>query len=373
MLPVSLVNYSSGSGGPEPTIIGMTGNALRDLFIENYNYRGNPNDPGEVTSRSNNVEPQIRLLAQAGCALDGIDAEGSKRPVISTADCVMQITNLYLEHIEIAGLYPKLLYFGGGRYSLHGMNLDGILYAQDDPNTGGPSFSTLINGDAGAEIVISGVRSNPFPPKPAGQDTRDPDVGGGLLPYNGPLFLVGGTSATYHLLDRPQLPNYPEAQRGTVLYEPEGSTGLQLDEEYREALLYAGDQNTAAVRAPTAKAIADLSFGTVAAGQIVSKTVGICVGILPGATPPAAQAIPNARPGDVVSLGPPADLPAGLVATGLVVSPGCVEIRLHNTLGSNVAVPTQTWTVETGGGPNGGEPQIISSGASSGSAYPPNQ
>ena len=131
--------------------IGMTSNSVRNVFIQNYDQLRGTN----VLRRSKNFEPQIRLAAQAGCTLANVDAEGSKRTVLTASDCVLQITSLYLEHVAIAGEYPKMLFFAGGRVGLHGMNVDGYMYAKSIQG-GGPTFSTLINGQ-GTEIVISGV------------------------------------------------------------------------------------------------------------------------------------------------------------------------------------------------------------------------
>lgn len=339
---------------------GMTGNALRDLFIENYN---RVDAQGNVLSRSVNQEEQIRLLAQACCTLDGIDAEGSKTRVLSATDCVLEITNLYLEHIEVQGLYPKLIYFGIGQYALRGLNLDGLMYALPDPNLGNsPSFSTIINGEGGAEIIISGVRGYPFAglydgkgnPTPALD--RDPDFGGGVLPLNGPAFFVGGGNATYRLLDRPLLPVRPAADRGQVTYEPAGQT-LTLD--YREMVTFAdgaGAANmTAVVHAPTVKAKRLLDFPSIPARSVGVLQVGAC--LLPFSESLLPAPITGAAPGDLVTLGPPANLPAGLVFSGIVVLPECVEIRLFNTAATAVNPPSGEWTIEVGGGPQAGAAQ----------------
>ena len=310
--------------------IGMTANAIRDVFIENYNRVEN----GNVTYFSENFESQIQLVAQGCCTLDGIDAEGSKTRVLSAVDCVLEITNLYLEPVEVQGLYPTLIFFGGGRYALHGMNLDGLMYAENDPGLPdeGPSFSTIVNA-GGADVVVSGIRVNPFSGKfdqngnPISNTDPRRDVGGGFLPLNGPAYLVSGAEATYRLLDRPAAPVYPQAARGTVTYEPKG--GGTLDLPYRELGTYTdgwGQPMTAAVRAPRAKTRRQLSFPSIPKQSVGVLRLGECVG--PVTNNPALAALPGAAPGDLVTLGPP-NLPAGLVASGVVIQRGCVELRLY--------------------------------------------
>lgn len=72
-----------------------------------------------------------------------------------------------------------------------------------------------------------------------------------------------------------------------------------------------------------------LSFGTIAANSTATATISVT----------------NAALNDMVLLGPPSGLEAGLIATGIVSTPGLVTVRLHNGTTGSITVSTLTWRV----------------------------
>lgn len=337
---ISLVNRSG-------FVIGMTSNSIRDVFVENYNA---VNSANVVTFFSENVDDQIRLLAQACCSLDNVDLEGSKVRVLSATDCLLTINNLYLEHVEIASPYPRMIYFGGGRYVVQGMNVDGLIDAQKD-SFNNNTFATLINAEHGADVVVAGVQAKPFPS--TNNPGRDVDRTGGFLPLRGPAFLFGGADATYRVLDRPSLPVYQSGDRGTVEYK-RGTTGPVETLTYRELGTWSdewGQRMTAVVRVPPAKASRNLAAIPVPAGQVVT------VALAPGGTGELGPVV-GARIGDVVAFGPPV-IPAEIVVTAVVTASNKVEIRLVNPTGGSLTAPAGRWTLTVGGGEASGAPQLL--------------
>lgn len=334
--------------------IGMTSNSVRDVFIQNYNdVQG-----GILDFYSRNREEQIRLGAQGCCTLENVDAEGSKMRVLSAVDCVLQVINLYLEHVDVKGLGPILIYFGVGAYTVQGMNLDGLMFADNYPGTTNPSFSTIFNVED-AELVLSGFRTGTFPA--ASVTDRDIDISGGFLPLNGPTRLVSGSGGRYRLLDRPRIPVLPGADRGQVVYDRPGISPNDNTFAYREFATYSSSEGeTTVVDTPPAKRSAEVSqvkvFGT--------ETKIIRFGSTPAPGAPAAAAtyppVEYARIGDVVSLGLAPDVPPELVISAVVVGADTVDVRLTNLTDSSILFPPGRVTVSAAGGPNAGRPQLTS-------------
>jgi len=79
--------------------------------------------------------------------------------------------------------------------------------------------------------------------------------------------------------------------------------------------------------------------------------------------------VPGARPGDVVALGPPPNLPARLLFSGVVVDDDEVEVRLHNVDSADATV-VGVWTVTAGSGPLAGAPQFVGSAAEAEAPWP---
>lgn len=287
---------------------GDPSNAIRSIFVENYFVP--------------NQEPQIRLYGQSGATLDNVDLEGSKTRVMRVIDSNLDITNLYLEHVEIpATSYPTLLTFYGGRHRIHGLNVDGSVDADD-------TSSAIITAGAQTEVVVSGVIVNPHDPSEA-----DPNSGG-FTPLNGDAALFGGGEGTYTLLDRARMPVYPASVRANW-------AGLNQYGTY-DALHTYGDADQ--VRVPEAKATLAVKLPAIPAGAVHTLTL----------------TVPGAKPGDVVRLGPPPDLPAGLLVTGVATAVDTVEVRVFNpTTTSTPSQAARTWTLLTGGGPQAGAPQPL--------------
>jgi hypothetical protein len=246
----------------------------------------------------------------------------------------LSIQNLHIEHVDIRGEYPRMMFLSGGQYLVRGMKVDGQIVAENvAPNT--PSFSTLVRAANKARVTLSGVRTVPFPPD--GDLEQTP----GFIPLKGRAVLVDGNDATFYLLDRPLMPVYTQSERATFTPPPD-----HPDWSY-EALWTWKDASiptTAQVRAPMAKAKEALKFSAIAAGSTQEQTVNV----------------DEAREGDLVTLGPPANLPTGLMASGLVETDGEVVVRLYNATGASVTPPSGTWTVAVGGGPQAGFPQETS-------------
>ena len=335
---ISLVNHPD-------QIIGMPGNALRSVFVENY-----------TGPSFENEEEQIRLLAQLGMTISGLDLEATKTRAIVAVTSHRDFSQLYLEHVAYQGVYPALVYFIGGAYSIRGLSVDGWIRPLKDPDdhdrqSSGTVVKAQQAGPHPTSVVVSGVNIVPADPS-----VTDPDAGG-FMPRQGPVHLMSGDApSAFTLVDRPNLPVYSQAVRDT--WEPPNPT--DMDDRYEVLEAWSddwGSRMTAAVRAPIAKASRTLDFGTVGAGAIGLLRLGECVG--PVTDHPELAPVPGAKPGDIVTLGPPANLPAGLVATGVVLQPGCVEIRLLNTTGSSVDPPSGRWTLEIGGGQQSGAAQEI--------------
>lgn len=74
---------------------------------------------------------------------------------------------------------------------------------------------------------------------------------------------------------------------------------------------------------------ASLDFASIAAGETGELTI----------------AVSEAAVGDVVLVGPPSDLDAGLMVTAYVSAAQVVTIRLHNSTAGAVDAAASTWTV----------------------------
>src|SRR5690606_37230023 len=190
------------------------------------------------------------------------DLEGSKTRVLRVIDSNLDITNLYIEHVEIpATSYPTLLTFYGGRHRIHRLNVDGSVDADD-------TSSTIITAGTGTEVIVSGVIANPH-------DPSDPDPNsGGYTPLNGNAYLFGGDEATYTLLDRPRMPVYPESTRANW-------AGLNQYGTYDALYTYGNaGQMPSRVRVPEAKATLAVKLPAIPVGAVHTLMLTV-----PGAKP----------------------------------------------------------------------------------------
>ena len=314
---------------------GMPNNSIVSTFVENYS-KAEPDV-------HKNIEEQIRLTAQNGMRMVGLDLEGSKFRVMRLVDCTLAMTATHIEHVEIRNeQYPRMFYFGGGRYFIHGMTVDGAMSAKDPQgNTG---HSTIFSGDENTELVIGGIRAKPYPYAVPGIEDAP-----GFIPLNGKCQLVNGAGPAgtenppaYYFLDRPDMPVHSAANRalwdaatpGDDTYEPlyswrNGATPIPM---------------SGVVRAPVSKAV--WSPGS-------TSNVG------PSASQTYIVDVKGAHPGDIVRLGAPADLDAGLIFSGVATVPDKVEIRLFNSATAAATLPDSEWTIEVGGGPDSGDPQEL--------------
>ena len=293
--------------------IGMPVNSIRNTFVNNY--------------QSTNVEPQLILVQQGGMVIQNLTMEASKTTVMSCVDSKIVMQSLSVEHAALGGeVSPKLFYLGGGHYSIDGIGIDGWI---DSMGSVGALFflggSAPGPGSAGSAstLVLSGVRV--LPHDPSVEDLED----GGFTPLNGNTFLLYGADTThYHLLDPPFMPIYASGKRA------EWNGGGTYSELLLWAEVYTSPNMSQVVQAPEFKGNVNLDFPSIAPGTVRALAV---------------QA-PGAQRGDLVRLGPPHDLPPGLMATGVVTQYGVVQVRLFNATSQAVNPPNRTWMVAAGGG-----------------------
>lgn len=349
---VSLLN-GPGAG------IGMPNNSLRNTFVENY--------------ALDNVEDQVRLGQQGNFSMENVTMEASKHRVLFCVDCTMVMRSTSVEHAAIRAAYAKMFYFGGGTYVVDVLGVDGYMDGRDRNNPNLRGFTSIINaqgadpdpstGSLGSpcSVVISGVRIYPFPTEfpPPPQGVSPLDQYGGFLPrYEPAVLLDGAPNVAFRLLDRPFLPVFSETERSTW-------DGLDYDlGPYRELQAWRDDFGpimTPVIHAPAVKALRTIDFPSVPPGSVVTRELGECIGPVTGDARLAP--VPGARPGDLVTLGPPPNFPAGLVATGAVVADDCVQIRVANPTGNAINPPSGAWTVEAHGSAASGGPQVVEGAA----------
>jgi hypothetical protein len=284
---------------------GMPGNAYRSLFVVN--------DP-----ERQNGEPQLELIPQGECTLDGLDLEGSHFAPVLRLGGQMSIRNVHLEHLEIHQEDFRVIWLSGNdAVTLDGLLVDGVLDAQRSlyPN----SFGSIVHSD-NVSLVLSGARG------PRG----DSQVSGGLVLPDGDVYLVTGSEHTQiQLSGRPYFAN-----RTTDTY----FVHLWGENEF-------GNSPGGNVQAEPARAPVTLTGASLA----------------PGARATYSVAVPWARRGDVVALGAPPTLPPEVLFAGVVVTDGAVQIRMFNTAAAGAGLPADvsgTWYVTAGNGPRAGEPRF---------------
>lgn len=114
---------------------------------------------------------------------------------------------------------------------------------------------------------------------------------------------------------------------GSVYHRTDGGSGTAL------YVKESGSGNTGwRAHAATLDGSGTLDFPSIAAGAIAELTVTVV----------------GAAAGDVVHLGPPATLEAGLMASARVSATDTVTIRVHNTTGGAVDPVSATWRVRIG-------------------------
>ncbi len=335
--------------------IGMPINSFRNSFIDN--------------PQRENVEDRIQIAQQGAFLLENVTLEHSSTRAISCTDCTMTMRNVSVEHAMIKRPLGQMVYFGGGSYVVEMFGFDGWMDSGNPDGTQG--FSVIINADGTypnptderaignpTTVVLSNVRALPLLPS-----ALDPDVGG-FAPLNGPTVLLAGASNTeYVVLNAPNLPVFPELRRTTEWDDrPTGGTGGQTYKDlygrYRELVTFSnglGETMSSVVKMPETKKTVRVPLGTVPARTLGTVQVSLVTSLL-GAPPPGQ---PRARPGDLVRLGPPGTFPAGLTASGVVVVPDTVDVRVFNTTVNPVTVPNALWTIEVSGGPDSGAEQLI--------------
>ncbi len=329
--------------------IGMPINSFRNSFIDNPD------------SARKNLEDRIQIAQQGGFLLENVTLEHSSTRAISCTDCTMTMRNVSVEHAMIKKKNAKMVYFGGGSYIVEMFGFDGWMDGKDDAGAG---FCTIFNADGKypnpsdaralgnpTTVVLSNIRALPLTPSAA-----DPNKGG-FIPLNEDVVLLGGASNTeYHVLNAPNLPVFPEARREAEWNVRNGLPNPRGP--YRDLLIFSnfqGETMSSVIKMPETKKTMMVSVGTVAAGEVATVRVSLVTS--PLGTPPPGQ--PQARPGDVVTLGLPGTLPAGLVVSGLVAEENTVDVRVYNATGKDVSVPDSVWTIQASGGPNSGAPQFI--------------
>lgn len=341
--------------------IGMPVNSFRNSFMDN------PRVP--------NVEPRIQIAQQGAFLMENVTLERSRTQVLSCVDCSMTMRNVSVEHAQIKKPLGIMIYFGGGQYAVETFGFDGWMDSKTPQ--GNQGFSTIINADGTypnpdderafgnpTTVVLSNVQAAPLLPSAV-----DPEAGG-FAPLNGPVVLLGGaTNTEYVVLNTPKLPVFPGARRRAEWdLRLTGGQGSPTYEEvygrYRELLTFSNELSqvmSSVVKMPEIKKTTPVDIGTIAAGTV--KTVSVSLVTSPSGKPAPGQ--PRARPGDMVRLGPPGTLPAGLVVTGFVSTDDSVNVRVYNATRAAVTVPyapadpTTWWTIEVSGGPLSGAEQFI--------------
>jgi hypothetical protein len=331
--------------------IGMPVNSFRNSFIDNPQVQ--------------NLEDRIQIAQQGSFLLENVTLEHSSTRAISCTDCTMTMRNVSVEHAAIRKAFGKMIYFGGGSYTVDTFGFDGWMDGKDAQGNRG--FCTIFNADgkypnpdderaigSPTTVVLSNVRAYPVDP-----NAPDPDVGG-FIPLNEPVVLLAGaTNTEYVVLNAPNLPVFPQLRRAAEWDSRFGTTFGT----YRELQTFTngfGEIMSSAVKMPEVKKTVQVPLGTIPAKSLGTVRVSLVTsppGSPPLSSPPSGQ--PRARPGDLVRLGPPGNFPAGLTSSGVVVVNNTVDVRVFNTTASAVTVPNALWTIEVSGGPLSGVEQFI--------------
>jgi hypothetical protein len=142
------------------------------------------------------------------------------------------------------------------------------------------------------------------------------------------MLITGGQNTQIHLLDQPHFPN-----RQSDTYK------VHL---WREDLFSGSPGGNVEMVQPKTKA------------DVTVPSLG------PGATTTVSVAMPAAKVGDLVTLGPPGNLPVSLLFSGAVVVDDEVQLRFANASKTQTTqATTGAWMVAAGGGPRAGEPQVV--------------
>ena len=320
------ISYVNGPG----QVIGMPNNRIVGTFVENY---GAFTDPTHK-----NVEEQIRLSAQGPMRMANVDLEGSKTAVLYADSSILAIDGLHIENVRIETPYPRMIYLCCGRYTIRGMDVDGIMKGYDPLFPDYEGLSAIVTAQGDAEVTLTAVVVQPHDP-----EIEDPEEGG-FIPLVGPAYLLqawadpAGRTPTFHLTDRPRMPVYSKGDRidwpGTAQYGA-----------YRSLSAYADVfalPTTPLVRAPDVKVTETVMLPTIGAGAVAAVAVPV----------------PGARPGDLVRMGLPASFPDRLTVTP-VADTDMVILRLANVIGPKLIGGPVTLTLTAGGGPLSGGPQPI--------------
>ena len=348
------ISYVNGPSG----VIGMPNNSIVDSFVENYS-RDNPEE-------HKNIDYQIRLSAQM-MRMTNVGLEGSKFDILYADSSTLTIDNLHVENIHVEKLYGRLLYFGGGSYTIRGLDVDGVMVAWDpavapgtDPNQPRPpGVSTIISAGVETEVILSGVQIRPHPVDYINPGSGEPDPdGGGFIPLVGEAHLFqGGEQAgkrpsVFYLLDRPFMPIYASVDRASWLgplappvsgQPPRRQYGLR---PYKALSVYpavfGATKMAPLVHVPETKVSATVAVQEIGAGSRVSVPV------------PA----PGARPGDLVQVGLPATIPPGVMVTA-VAATNQVVLWAYNATGALIGAGSHDVMLAVGGGPLAGGPQTL--------------
>jgi len=326
---VSLVNHPDH-------YIGMPSNAITDCFVENYSHIWTPlgNSYVEEYARRN-VEQQVRVVAQTGMRIDGLDAEGSKTTVLYAGDSQVSMRDLYLEHLRLGGQlrngaamednyapYASVLSLWGGEYTIEGLHVDGTLNARDANDN--PTFSQLIYATdlgRGASVVVSGARARPL-----SNPTGDLDVVDGFHFVKGPCYFLhtndgGGSLARFRMV---------------------GESHLEATSADPFTLFLQADEVAARVEREPRVVRVSLSFPSIPVGRVRPHNPFGFAGL----------PFDGARVGDLVAVAPPASFPARCIAHGVVTAADTLEVRVMNGADAAVTPPSGVWTVAFGRGAN---------------------
>lgn len=291
---------------------GMPSNALRDLYVVNR-------------SDYKNSEPQIHVAEQGSCVMDSLDLEGRFHAPTLYAGGSVAISGLYFEHLDLRQPYYRAVYLNAGSATISGMSVDGLFDATlaGDPNT----LGSIIHADA-CNLVLSGALGY-----------RAPSAEGtGIWLLGGDAVLVtssGGSSV--HLASRPHFPN-PRLPVGGDPQDPLYKYQVRLWDPY----LNGTPAPEAIVWAEPVRRLWQLTASPLGSGTELTVSVPL----------------PGARPGDLVTLGPPVGVPADLLVSGSVVANDAVRLWLFNA-GTGPANPSGWWAVAAGNGFSAGAPQMV--------------
>lgn len=256
---------------------------------------GNSISNTQITQIENNTpgreneEPQLWFNAHT-MVLTNLVMEGSSDMVMYADSSIITINGLSLGNLKPQATYATVLFLGDLSYDIHGLSLGGVDCER-------AYMVHLIQGAGGASITVSGVQAH-------------------LYDASKPIYLFAGKS--------PSRSGRKNAFRlvGRYFCTPRDSLRLCLP----------GMEDLVTV--DPIKVRQDLTFKSIA----------------PGTTALQPVAVTGARPGDVVSLGPPADLKAGLLAFGLATAVDTVEVRVLNATSASITPAFGPWTITTGGG-----------------------